>query len=601
MPDWFDAFKRRFVLYNKRRLYRRHQRRRITYAAWCQRYDTPQAAMLEALRVRWAGAALATVRLVTVAGPSAEGIDTTVASLQAQIHEAWRLEVLAVAGADPGAIAVWHTIAAREPRVVVVGAAEVAAMALDKALRAGSEGMITLVEPGEVWRAHALGLLAEALSAHPGAIAAYGDEDQLDAGGARTQPWFKGDFDCDGLLAMDLLGSPCLWRAEALAQRLARSGNAPPEPRAERHDVVLRGTQGATASDMIHVPHVLLHQSRPHPVDAAAAARAVQRRLQADGERGSAAPDPQAPGLVRVSFALPEPAPWLTIVIPTRNGLALLRRCILSILERSSWTRYDIVIVDNGSDDPACLAWMARIEREAPGGRVRVRRDAQPFNFAALNNDAIAQARGDFVALVNNDIEVITPGWIEEMLSLAARPGVGAVGARLWYGDGTLQHGGVIVGIGGAAGHALKRLTRSDPGPALRAWRLQGYLAVTAACIVVRKSHYLAISGMDAATFAVAFNDVDFCLKLAAAGLRNLWTPHAELFHHESVSRGRDLDPVKKRRYDAEYAALRARWPAWIAGDPFYSPHLTVLSEDFALADPPRVHLLQGRVPGEPV
>jgi O-antigen biosynthesis protein len=598
MPNWFNAFKRRIALYNKRRLYRRHQRRRIAYAAWCERHDAPDAATFQTLRARFAAIAPEPVRLVTVAGPTQQGIDATLASLQAQLHSAWRLEVLAVAGAGTEAVAAWRTNATGEPRVVVIEAAEAA---LGTVLRVGSDGMVALVDPGEVWRPHALGMLVEALGVHPGAIAAYGDEDQLDASGNRTQPWFKGNFDRDGLLAVDLLGSPCLWRAEALAHRLARSGDAPLERGAERHDLVLRATQGAASCDVVHVPHVLLHQGRPHGIDAAAAARAVQRHLKAAGEHGTAAPDPEAAGLVRVHFAPPEPAPWLTIVIPTRNGLALLRRCVESILGRSTWTRYDIVIIDNGSDDPACLAWMTRIAREAPNGRVQVRRDPQPFNFAALNNDAIAQARGDFVALVNNDIEVITPGWIEEMLSLAARPGVGAVGARLWYGDRTLQHGGVIVGIGGAAGHALKRLTRAEPGPALRAWRMQGYLAVTAACVVVRKAHYLAVGGMDAAAFAVAFNDVDLCLKLAAAGLRNLWTPHAELFHHESVSRGRDHDPAKKRRLQAEYAALRARWPAWIDSDPFYSPQLTVLTEDFALADPPRLHLLHGRVPGEPL
>jgi O-antigen biosynthesis protein len=179
------------------------------------------------------------------------------------------------------------------------------------------------------------------------------------------------------------------------------------------------------------------------------------------------------------------------------------------------------------------------------------------------------------------------------MVSLAARPGIGAVGARLWYSDGTLQHGGVIIGIGGGAGHAHKRLTRDEPGMMGRAQRLQALSAVTAACLVVRRSTYLAVGGLDEDAFVVAFNDIDFCLKLRAAGLRNLWTPFAELYHHESVSRGNDRHPSKKQRFERERAALQARWGTVLASDPAYNPNLTLNNENFGLADPPRVSLLR--------
>jgi hypothetical protein len=161
------------------------------------------------------------------------------------------------------------------------------------------------------------------------------------------------------------------------------------------------------------------------------------------------------------------------------------------------------------------------------------------------------------------------------------------VGARLWYEDGTLQHGGVLLGIGEVAAHTLKGLPRSEGGPAARALRLQSYLAVTAACLVVSRANWQRVGGMDEG-LAVAFNDVDFCLKLAAAGLRNLWTPHAEMLHFESVSRGRDHDPAKKARYLAEAAVMLQRWGPWIADDPFYNPNLSAAHDDFSLAEPPR-------------
>jgi hypothetical protein len=161
------------------------------------------------------------------------------------------------------------------------------------------------------------------------------------------------------------------------------------------------------------------------------------------------------------------------------------------------------------------------------------------------------------------------------------------VGARLWYEDGTLQHGGVLLGIGEVAAHTLRGLPRGDGGPGARTLRLQGYLAVTAACLVVQRAHWNRVGGMDEG-LAVAFNDIDFCLKLAAAGLRNLWTPHAEMLHFESISRGRDHDPAKKARYRAEADVMRQRWGPWIASDPFYNPQLSSVHDDFSLAEPPR-------------
>jgi GT2 family glycosyltransferase len=313
----------------------------------------------------------------------------------------------------------------------------------------------------------------------------------------------------------------------------------------------------------------------------------VQAHLDRTGAHARAEAQTGIDG-VRVRFAVPQPAPLVSMVIPTRNGLDLLRPCVDSILRRSTYPAFEIIIVDNGSDDPACLAWM---QQAAKDPRISIRRDDRPFNFSALNNAAVADARGEFIALVNNDIEVITPGWLEEMVSLAARPGIGAVGARLWYGDGTLQHGGVITGIGASAGHAHKKLTRGEPGMMGRAQRLQALSAVTAACLVVRREAYEQVGGLDEEAFVVAFNDIDFCLKLRAAGLRNVWTPFAELYHHESVSRGSDRHPSRKQRFERERAALQARWGAALARDPAYNPNLTLSNENFALADPPRVSL----------
>ena len=215
-------------------------------------------------------------------------------------------------------------------------------------------------------------------------------------------------------------------------------------------------------------------------------------------------------------------------------------------------------------------------------------RDDSEFNYSKLNNLAVAAARGDVVGLINNDIEVITPNWLSEMVSIACQPGVGAVGARLWYPDRTLQHGGVVLGIGGVAGHAHKRLPNDRGGYFERAALIQSFSVVTAACLIVQKKHYLAVNGLNEAELKVAFNDVDFCLRLREAGLRNVWTPYAELFHHESATRGEDTNPEKQQRFAGEVRYMMERWGDALTHDPAYNPNLTLVHEDFSLAWPPR-------------
>jgi GT2 family glycosyltransferase len=222
-------------------------------------------------------------------------------------------------------------------------------------------------------------------------------------------------------------------------------------------------------------------------------------------------------------------------------------------------------------------------------GRARVLADPRPFNYSALNNHAVTQAQGEYLVLMNNDIEVITPDWIEEMLGLASQPSVGAVGARLWYANGTLQHGGVITGIGGVAGHAHKHLPKGQIGYFSRAQLVQAFSAVTAACLMIKKSTYLEVGGLNEVDLTVAFNDVDFCLRVKEADYRNVWTPHAELYHHESATRGMEDTPEKVRRFQQEVRYMQQRWGEGLRHDFAYSPNLSLEHEDFSYAWPPRV------------
>ncbi|RZI66852.1 MAG: glycosyltransferase family 2 protein, partial [Variovorax sp.] len=296
----------------------------------------------------------------------------------------------------------------------------------------------------------------------------------------------------------------------------------------------------------------------------------------------------------RIHYDLPAVPPSVTLIIPTRNALGLLRQCVESIVALTRYPDYEILLVDNGSDDQEALAWLAAAG-EQPG--IRVLRDDGPFNYSALNNRAVGLARGELVALVNNDIEVISPDWLGEMVSLALQPGVGPVGAKLLYPDETVQHGGVLLGVGGeegVAGHANKSLPAWQGGYMDRGLAVQSFSAVTAACLVVRKALYEQVGGLDEVNLKIAYNDIDFCLRLREAGYRAVWTPWAELFHHESATRGSDVTPAQRARFDQEHAYMRQRWSDLIANDPAYNPNLTIHAENFGLAWPPRVPWIQG-------
>jgi GT2 family glycosyltransferase len=269
-------------------------------------------------------------------------------------------------------------------------------------------------------------------------------------------------------------------------------------------------------------------------------------------------------------------------IVPTRDRPALLEACVTGLLEQTDWPALTVRIVDNGSGTEAARATLDRL---AAHPRVDVLRIEAPFNFSALNNAAAKGADADLLAFVNDDILVVEPDWLRRMALLALRPDVGAVGAKLHYPDGRLQHAGLVLGLGPqkVAGHEFRGQPADTPGPQRRLLVTREVSAVTAACLVVERAKFEAVGGFDE-RFAVAFNDVDLCLRLRDRGWRNLWTPFARLIHVESATRGADSDPGRAARFQDEVARMRARWGAVLDRDPFYNPNLTDEDESFGLA-----------------
>jgi GT2 family glycosyltransferase len=435
---------------------------------------------------------------------------------------------------------------------------------------------------------HALAMAVLAAADHPGAGIVYSDEDKIDETGRRFGPFFKPDFDPLLLLGQNYLCHMTMMRRD-LVQRAG--GYQEGTEGSQDWDLILRLVELLEPEQIVHAPHILYHwraHSASTALDLAAKPYAVRAGSRAVSDhlrrRGLAAEmiTNGLTGVVRVKWRLPETAPKVSIVIPTRDG-AYLRRCVESIFRGTGYGNYEVVVVDNGSLTQGALDFLRGTE-----SWVKVVRDERSFNYSALNNAAVAHCSGEVLCLLNDDCEVVHYDWLEEMVSQLLQDGVGAVGAKLLYGDGRVQHGGVILGVGGVAGHAHRLSDRLAAGHFSRLYIPHSLSAVTAACMVVRRSAFEQVGGLDEVNLPIAFNDVDFCLRLREAGWRVVWTPFAELTHFESVTRGPDTG-ARAEGFSRETGYMQERWGDLLRRDPAYNPNLTLEHEDFSLAFPPRV------------
>lgn len=450
---------------------------------------------------------------------------------------------------------------------------------------AGSErrGHVWFLLPGERL-AEAAVVEMQAAATRRGASLLYGDSDTLTADGRHHDPEFRPDYNPDLLLANPYIGSFAV-ECSVLAEVADRVSELPGD--LWRYDLLLHCTELVAPARWSHVARVLTHRlllpgaahaAETEPDDVARPVRALlgRQRIPAQvtvqlsaGDTRSGAPRRPHDYVLRTAWPLPKTPPRVSIIVPTRDRADLVTTCLRSLLERTDYADFEILLVDNDSVDPDAKAVFDRLARHP---QVRLLQFPGPFNWSAINNFAVREASGQVLCFLNNDTEVVSAGWLREMVSHAIRPGIGAVGARLLFRDRTLQHGGVIVGASGAAEHAFTGLALDEPGYMNRAVSVQNLSAVTGACLVCRRQRFDEMGGFNAADLPVAFNDVDFCLRLVAAGYRNLWTPHAVLFHDAKQSRGEDDAGAKRRRVDGEMAYLASRWPAVLARDPCYNP-----------------------------
>lgn len=400
------------------------------------------------------------------------------------------------------------------------------------------------LKPGDVLSKQALQEVARQIIEKPGTLIFYSDEDQIDSSGQRHAPCFKSDLNPVLLSERAYFGCLTVCRT-SYARNLGRQ--AAETWLSYQWRLALHTLDENPEEKIVHIKAILCHRRT----------RAAQQK------RECSAP---------LHNLIPEPAPLVSLIIPTKNNAALLRRCLDSIDAKTEYGNYELIIVDNQSDDSETLAYLKGL---ATRPKFKILRYDAPFNYSAINNFAVRQANGELLCFLNNDVEVISRGWLSEMAGLALRSETGAVGAMLYFSDDTIQHAGIVLGLGACgAGGIVKNvfcgLPRGFSGQGGRLKFRQNVSAVTGACMILRRSVFEAVGGFDEVNLPVAFNDVDLCLRITDKGFRNVLTPCAELYHYESSSRGDDNTAAKRARFSNEVLYMRRRWGVRLGYDPFF-------------------------------
>ena len=461
--------------------------------------------------------------------------------------------------------------------------------ASNSALTLATGDYVALMDHDDVLSEHALYMVAEAIQRHPETDLFYSDEDKLGATGQRSDPHFKPDWSPELFYGQNYLNHLTVYKRSAIEQtggfRLGFEGS-------QDYDLALR-VIAASKQPIVHIPYVLYHwrifrgagtMSSQNLGKATDAARRALVEHFAQRDTAVTIDD------VRGAFhrvVRPDPASWpkISVVIPTRDYLDVLEVAIDGLRTKTDYPNLEIVIADNESTRPETLTYLAGLKEQG----VRVMECKGAFNYSDINNKAIDVSTGELVLLLNNDISMLDAGWLKEMVRYFADPQIGIVGPKLLYPDGLLQHAGVTIGLGGVAGHRCVGYPGDAPGRFGRLALAQDVSSVTGACLLIRRSLYDKVGGLDAVNLPVAFNDVDLCLRVQAAGYRIIWTPFAVLKHHESKSRGSDLSGDKLARFQREVQFMRTKWGKRLISDPFFNPNLSLHTVVPSLAYPPRV------------
>ncbi len=499
-------------------------------------------------------------------GAEVDVLEAAVAALEAQSYARWKVHPILTVRTAPEVLAFFRARAHNDARFLLPEPELCHGVALRQCLDGTAEGLFLLLDARvESLAPTALTFLASESLSHPDAAYFTSGEDRLGADGLRSSPYRKPAWNRELFEAQLRRGSLAAFRSSALR---AHAGAVTALEGADGFALILALADAPGFSARV-IPRTLAHRrSSPAEAERRESDEALEVLRAHHVRTGHADVRPgTVEGTAHVAYRVPSPAPKVTAIIPTRDAVEVLRRCVSTVRATTKESNVELLIVDNDSRAPETLSYLAELERS---GTARVLRCPGAFNYSALNNRAVRASTGDLLAFLNNDLEATHAGWLMELVGHALRAEVGAVGAKLLYPDGFVQHAGVVVGLGGVADHVYRLFPGDHPGDGGRALVAQQYTAVTAACLVMRREVFESVGGFDEVNLPVAFNDVDLCLRLRERGLAVVWTPHACLVHHESYSRGNDrATRAKRRRAAAEMDYMRSRWGTAGYVDPF--------------------------------
>jgi glycosyltransferase involved in cell wall biosynthesis len=533
--------------------------------------------------------------VMPVYNPKPEFLDLAIESVRNQIYPHWELCIADDASTDPHIRELLEKRAKEDSRLKVVFRERNGhiSAATNSALEIATGEFVALLDHDDLLAEQALYRVAIEVTGNNDLDIVYSDSDVINEHGVRYDPFFKPDFNIELVLGENMVSHLGVFRRTLIEKiggmRLGYEGS-------QDYDLLLRAFAASSASQVRHIPQILYHWRRPSDEHSfsgrnlekcvLAARRAVSDFLLNEGLTAQVVPAPNAPNWQRIIYPLPASKPSVTAIVPIRNRPKLLRQILRGLLDETNYDKLEIVIVDNDSDDSETKDLLAKY---ASGPRVRVLQYSGAFNFSAINNFAVRETNSEIIAFLNNDIEIIHDDWLNEMVSHAIRPKIGAVGAKLYYPDNRIQHAGVMLGIGGVASHMYIGMPRNFGGRAGDCFLTHEVSAVTAACMVMKRSAFDSVGGFDENNLAIAYNDVDLCMRLREKGFRNIWTPFAELYHHESASRGSDMSAENLPRFLSESEYMKQKWGLSLSLDPFHNPNLSLESTLADFAHPPRV------------
>ena len=567
------------------RLHERFEPEEVPYGPWYEQYVPTEEELEKQRKTKWNSGPKISIAVPAYKTPEVF-LRQLIQSLQDQTYENWELCIANASPQDASMEYVLKSCSAMDSRIVWKKLKENRGISenTNEAFAMATGDYVGLLDHDDLLAPNALYEVAKALEKEPETEVIYTDEDKVR--GERLehfQPHLKPDFNEDLLRSNNYICHFFVVKRDLLKKV---GGMRKEFDGAQDYDFIFRCTEAA--KKIYHIPEILYHW-RTHEASTAdnpqsklyafeAGRRAIEGNLKRRGLQGKVSHTKDY-GFYRVKYAV-QGEPLVSIIIPNKDAKEDLEKCIRSIKEKSTYKNYEILIVENNSETEDIFSYYKEISEDPA---VRLLKWKREFNYSAINNFAAKKAKGDYLLFLNNDTEVITQDWIEELLGICQRPGTAVAGARLYYGDKTIQHAGTVIGIGGIAGHMFVNLPQGRTGYMHKAALIQDLSAVTAACMMVKRSVFQEVQGFEE-QLAVAFNDVDFCLRVREKNYLVVYNPYAELYHYESKSRGTEDSKEKVRRFQSEIEFMRCRWEKLLkAGDPYYNKNLSLTKWNYSL------------------